>query len=142
MQLAAATPPHPVSAAPSVLTWPPRPGSALYPTSPLGKKDPRIRTGRDVEWETLVDDRRNGVSETTIDGAIAWASGGRLVHSFGGSAPRTCLPREEIPGVSRGVPLARLDRRGGIAVWSEPNLYRRGARMREFSCVGSTFGLC
>ena len=36
----------------------PRPGSSLYPTSPLGEKDPRIPTGRDVEWEPLVDYRR------------------------------------------------------------------------------------
>src|SRR5262245_46978504 len=63
----------------------PAPGSSLYPTSPLGEKDPRIPTGRDVEWEPLVDYRRNGVSETTIHGAIAWASGSRLVHSFGGN---------------------------------------------------------
>jgi L-asparaginase II len=38
-----------------------------------------------VEWEPLVDYRRHGVSETTIHGAVAWASGGRLVHSFGGN---------------------------------------------------------
>lgn len=64
------------------------PGSNSYPTSPLGDSDPRIPTGRDVEWEPLVDYRRNGVSETTIHGAIAWATldgGGRLVHSFGGN---------------------------------------------------------
>jgi len=38
-----------------------------------------------VEWEPLVDYRRNGVSETTIHGAIAWASGNEIVHSFGGN---------------------------------------------------------
>jgi L-asparaginase len=38
-----------------------------------------------VEWEPLVDYRRNGVSETTIHGAVAWASGGKVVHSFGGN---------------------------------------------------------
>ena len=64
------------------------PGSSVYPKSPLGENDPRIPTGRDVEWEPLVDYRRNGVSETTIHGAIAWATmedGGKLVHSFGGN---------------------------------------------------------
>jgi L-asparaginase len=62
-----------------------RPGSAVYPRSPLGEAAPGIPTGRDVEWEPLVDYRRNGVSETTIHGAVAWASGGRVVHSFGGN---------------------------------------------------------
>ena len=57
----------------------------MYPASPLGEADARIPTGRDVEWEPLVDYRRNGVSETTIHGAVAWASGGRIVHSFGGN---------------------------------------------------------
>ena len=62
-----------------------RPGSSVYPTSPLGEKLEGIPTGRDVEWEPLVDYRRNGVSETTIHGAVAWASGGKVVHSFGGN---------------------------------------------------------
>ena len=62
-----------------------RPGAAMYPTSPLGERDARVPTGRDVEWEPLVDYRRHGVSETTIHGAVAWASGGRVVHSFGGN---------------------------------------------------------
>lgn len=62
-----------------------RPGSDIYPSSPLGESVPGIATGRDVEWEPLVDYRRNGVSETTIHGAVAWASGGRVVHSFGGN---------------------------------------------------------
>ncbi len=57
----------------------------MYPRSPLGASDPRIPTGRDVEWEPLVDYRRHDVSETTIHGAVAWASGGRIVHSFGGN---------------------------------------------------------
>ncbi|MEZ4264892.1 MAG: asparaginase [Myxococcota bacterium] len=64
---------------------PGRPGSAIYPTSPLGERVAGIPTGRDVEWEPLVDYRRNGVSETTIHGAVAWASGGEVVHSFGGN---------------------------------------------------------
>lgn len=62
-----------------------RPGSRVFPTSPLGEREPGIPTGRDVEWEPLVDYRRNGVSETTIHGAVAWASGGEVVHSFGGN---------------------------------------------------------
>jgi len=63
---------------------PSAPASDLFPQSPLGETDARIPTGRDVEWRPLVDYRRNGVSETTIHGAVAWASGGRIVHSFGG----------------------------------------------------------
>lgn len=59
--------------------------SGLYPSSPLGVDAPGIPTGREVEWEPLVDYRRNDVSETTIHGAVAWASGGKLVHSFGGN---------------------------------------------------------
>jgi L-asparaginase II len=62
-----------------------RPGSAIYPTSPLGHSTAEIPTGRDVEWEPLVDYRRNGVSETTIHGAVAWASGKEITHSFGGN---------------------------------------------------------
>ena len=64
---------------------PGRPGSEVYPTSPMGEVIEGIATGRDVEWEPLVDYRRNGVSETTIHGAVAWASGDKLVHSFGGN---------------------------------------------------------
>lgn len=56
-----------------------------YPSSPLGEKVEGLPTGRDVEWEPLVDYRRNGVSENTIHGAIAWYSGDRCVHSFGGN---------------------------------------------------------
>jgi L-asparaginase II len=44
-----------------------------------------IATGRDVPWEPLVDYRRNGVSENTIHGAVAWASNNQIVHSFGGN---------------------------------------------------------
>ncbi|KAA3605415.1 MAG: hypothetical protein DWQ01_19015 [Planctomycetota bacterium] len=63
----------------------PSPGSRMYPRSPLGERDSRIPTGRDVEWEPLVDYRRNGVSETTIHGAVAWAHGKEEWHSFGGN---------------------------------------------------------
>ena len=59
--------------------------SRVFPKSPLGESEAGIPTGRDVEWEPLVDYRRNGVSETTIHGAVAWASGDRIVHSFGGN---------------------------------------------------------
>jgi L-asparaginase II len=62
-----------------------RPGSELYPRSPLGERESGIATGRDVDWEPLVDYRRHGVSETTIHGAVAWASGDRVIHSFGGN---------------------------------------------------------
>jgi L-asparaginase len=62
-----------------------RPGAEIFPSSPLGEKIDGIPTGRDVEWEPLVDYRRNGVSETTIHGAVAWASGDKLIHSFGGN---------------------------------------------------------
>ena len=62
-----------------------RPGSKMYPVSPLGVKEAGVPTGREVEWEPLVDYRRNGVSETTIHGAVAWAHGGEIVHSFGGN---------------------------------------------------------
>jgi L-asparaginase len=61
------------------------PGSEIYPKSPLGEKTEGIPTGREVAWEPLVDYRRHGVSETTIHGAVAWASGGEIVHSFGGN---------------------------------------------------------
>ena len=72
-------------------TYPPssvesgRPGAELYPTSPLGEQVSGIATGRDVEWEPLVDYRRHGVSETTVHGAIAWAEGDKVIHSFGGN---------------------------------------------------------
>jgi len=59
--------------------------ASLYPKSPLGDRDPGIPTGRDVEWEPLLDYRRFGVSETTIHGAVAWAHGDDIVHSFGGN---------------------------------------------------------
>ena len=41
----------------------PRPGSELYPRSPLGERDRSIPTGRDVAWQPLVDYRRHGVSD-------------------------------------------------------------------------------
>lgn len=56
-----------------------------YPDSPFGEKIAGLPTGRDVQWEPLVDYRRNGVSENTIHGAVAWFSGGKQVHSFGGN---------------------------------------------------------
>ena len=40
----------------------------------MGEQIENVPTGRDVEWEPLVDYRRSGVSETTIHGAVAWAS--------------------------------------------------------------------
>ena len=64
---------------------PGRPGSAVYPKNPLGEQFQGIATGRDVEWEPLVDFRRMDVSENTIHGAIAWAHGNEIIHSFGGN---------------------------------------------------------
>ncbi len=64
---------------------PGRPGSGVYPTTPLGEAHEGIATGRDVEWEPLVDFRRNDVSENTIHGAVAWAHGNEVIHSFGGN---------------------------------------------------------
>ena len=66
-------------------TSPARPRDAMYPPSPLGVREEGVPTGRDVEWEPLVDFRRGGVSETTIHGAVAWAHGGEILHSFGGN---------------------------------------------------------
>lgn len=59
--------------------------SRAFPRSALGEGSEGLKTGRDVEWEPLVDYRRNGVSETTIHGAVAWVSGHDVVHSFGGN---------------------------------------------------------
>lgn len=56
-----------------------------YPHSTFGDQIEGLATGREVEWEPLVDYRRNGVSENTIHGAIAWYSGGQEIHSFGGN---------------------------------------------------------
>ncbi|MEC7391416.1 MAG: asparaginase [Candidatus Thermoplasmatota archaeon] len=62
-----------------------RPGSRIYPSNPLGEKYEGIPTGRDVEWEPLVDFRRLDVSENTIHGAISWVHGHEVIHSFGGN---------------------------------------------------------
>ncbi len=56
-----------------------------YPNTCLGENEKNIPTGRDVEWEPLVDYRRNGVSENTIHGAISWVHGSETIHSFGGN---------------------------------------------------------
>ena len=57
----------------------------VYPDSPLGEQQEGIPQGRDVAWEPLVDYRRNGVSEGTVHGAIAWCHGSDVFHSFGGN---------------------------------------------------------
>jgi L-asparaginase len=57
----------------------------IYPHSTFGDSVPGIPTGRDVEWEPLVDYRRFDVSENTVHGAIAWFAGDKLIHSFGGN---------------------------------------------------------
>ena len=59
---------------------PVRPGSTIFPTNPLGEKHEGIASGRDVEWEPLVDFRRMDISENTIHGAVAWAHGNEIVH--------------------------------------------------------------
>jgi L-asparaginase len=84
-----------------------RPGSAIYPTSPLGQSTAEIPTGRDVEWEPLVDYRRNGVSETTIHGAVAWASGKEIIHSFGGNV--LCYGRSMMKPLTMKVFAEELD---------------------------------
>ena len=86
---------------------PGRPGSGVYPDSPLGRSVPGIKSGREVEWEPLVDYRRNDVSETTIHGAVAWASGGRIVHSFGGNV--LCYGRSMMKPVIMKVFASELD---------------------------------
>lgn len=58
--------------------------SDVYPDDPFGENSD-LPTGRDVEWEPLVDYRRHGVSENTIHGAVAWYSGNKLIHSCGGN---------------------------------------------------------
>lgn len=78
------------------------PGSGVYPKSPLGEVERGVPTGRDVPWEPLVDYRRAGVSETTIHGAVAWASGDRVVHQLGGDV--LCYGRSMMkPLMIRGV---------------------------------------
>ena len=84
-----------------------RPGSRLYPSSPLGEREAGIATGRDVEWEPLVDYRRNGVSESTVHGAIAWASGTRIVHPFGGNV--LCYGRSMMKPITMKVFASELD---------------------------------
>ena len=86
----------------------PGPGAEQYPRSPLGERVKGIPTGRDVEWEPLVDYRRHGISETTIHGAVAWATGsrkpgkaGKLVHSFGGNV--LCYGRSMMKPVAMKV---------------------------------------
>ncbi|NQZ00750.1 MAG: hypothetical protein HRT45_08790, partial [Bdellovibrionales bacterium] len=54
----------------------------VYPSNPLGEREKGIPTGRDVEWEPLVDYRRNGISENTIHGAVSWYTGDKHLHSF------------------------------------------------------------
>lgn len=86
---------------------PGRPGSEVYPSSPLGDRLPGIATGREVAWEPLVDYRRNGVSETTIHGAVAWASGKNLFHSFGGHV--LCYGRSMMKPLAMKVFAKELD---------------------------------
>ena len=64
------------------------PGSEHFPRSPLGESEANIPTGRDVEWEPLVDYRRFGVSETTIHGAALVFSSRSVARKRANSAPR------------------------------------------------------
>ena len=64
---------------------PGQPGSQVYPASPLGEDIQGIPTGRDVEWEPLVDYRRNGVSETPFMALLHGVMGIEVIHSFGGN---------------------------------------------------------
>jgi L-asparaginase II len=84
-----------------------RPGSEIYPDSPIGRSEKGIATGRDVDWQPLVDYRRNGVSETTIHGAIAWASGTQIMHSFGGNV--LCYGRSMMKPVTMKVFAKQLE---------------------------------
>ena len=93
---------------------PGRPGSEVFPTSPVGESLPGIPTGRDVEWEPLLDYRRNGVSETTIHGAVAWASGGKIVHSFGGNV--LCYGRSMMKPLTMKVFASEL---GPVLDWKQ-----------------------
>jgi L-asparaginase II len=86
----------------------------VYPSSPLGEKNEGIPTGRDVEWEPLVDYRRNGVSENTIHGAIAWWSGDKMVHSFGGNV--LCYGRSMMKPFYVKVFAKELD---GVTDWKQ-----------------------
>jgi len=96
------------------------PGSEQYPRNPVGDAEPGIPTGRDVEWEPLVDYRRLGVSETTIHGAVAWATADGVFHSFGGNV--LCYGRSMMKPLMMKVftdELAGLDgRQKSIAVSS------------------------
>ena len=84
-----------------------RPGANVYPESPVGESIEGIPTGREVDWEPLVDYRRNGVSETTVHGAVAWASGDEVLHSFGGNV--LCYGRSMMKPITMKVFAEALD---------------------------------
>lgn len=52
---------------------------------------------RKIDWQPLVEYRRNGIAENTVHGAVSWVSGKNLVHSFGGNV--------EVYGRSMAKPL-------------------------------------
>ena len=64
---------------------PGRPGSVVFPDSPLGEDIEGIPTGRDVEWEPLVDYRRNGVSEKANSLAVFQSQVGDFFRLGGGT---------------------------------------------------------
>jgi L-asparaginase II len=78
-----------------------------YPSSPLGEEVTGLATGRNVEWEPLVDYRRHDVSETTSHGAVAWADPSRVLHSFGGNV--LCYGRSMMKPLMMKPLVAALD---------------------------------
>ena len=66
--------------------------SSVYPESSFGEKLEGIPSGRDVEWEPLVDYRRNGVSETPF-----------MVPSHGTAAVKKFILAEETSSVMAAV---------------------------------------
>ena len=64
---------------------PGKPGSAICRHLPLVNKWKAYqRDGKSIGSRSLTT-VRNGVSETTIHGAVAWAHGDEVIHSFGGN---------------------------------------------------------
>jgi hypothetical protein len=92
----------------------PESGKEWWPGDPFGDPEPGIPTGRDVDWEPLVDYRRAGVSETTIHGAVAWASGSEVIHSFGGNV--LCYGRSMMKPLMIKV---LTDALGPVTTWTQ-----------------------
>jgi len=54
-----------------------------------------------MDWQPLVEYRRNSVAENTIHGAVSWVSGKNLIHSFGGNVE--CYGRSMVKPVMMKV---------------------------------------